>query len=171
MSAADPSVTCCFTGHRPDKLSEAQIDAVRWRLRAEIERAVRDGYTHFISGMSRGVDTYAAQIVLDIREEHPLIKLEAAVPCLTQADRWCEADRELYQSLLLRCDVVTCLSPAYTRNCMILRNDYMVKSASRIIAFYNGDPTGGTAVTVQMARRAGINIINLYESAEDCHEA
>ena len=74
----DRQLTCCFTGHRPEQIPPQHVDAIHWRLREQVERAVRDGYTHFISGMSRGIDLYAARIVLDIKEEHPSIRLEAA---------------------------------------------------------------------------------------------
>ena len=158
----DRQLTCCFTGHRPEQIPPQHVDAIHWRLREQIERAVRDGYTHFISGMSRGIDLYAARIVLDFKEEHPSIRLEAAVPCLGQSDRWSAEDRRVYSELLARCDVVTCLSRTYTKNCMILRNDYMVKHSARVIAYYNGSETGGTAATVKMAQRAGIELINIY---------
>lgn len=44
---------CCFTGHRPEKLniSEEQLCV---RLGLEIDRAIEDGFTTFISGMAKG---------------------------------------------------------------------------------------------------------------------
>ena len=44
---------CCFTGHRPEKLKipEEQLCV---RLGLEIDRAIEDGFTTFISGMAKG---------------------------------------------------------------------------------------------------------------------
>ena len=51
---------CCFTGHRPEKLKipEEQLCV---QLGLEIDRAIEDGFTTFISGMTKGVDICAAE--------------------------------------------------------------------------------------------------------------
>ena len=59
---------CCFTGHRPEKIGipeEMVIDL----LDKAISEAIRAGYSTFISGMARGVDIWAAEIVLVERLE------------------------------------------------------------------------------------------------------
>ena len=66
----DKSTTCCFTGHRPDKLpwGEDETDprclALKQRLAAALEDIYRDGVRHFICGMARGADLYFAEAVL-----------------------------------------------------------------------------------------------------------
>ena len=78
--------TCCFTGHRPDKLpwGEQEEDprclALKRKLADALERAFQDGYRHFISGMARGADLYFAEAVLKLRESYPEITLEGARP-------------------------------------------------------------------------------------------
>lgn len=47
--------TCCFTGHRPEKLNVPE-EIVISKLKDAIEDAYADGFTNYISGMSRGVD-------------------------------------------------------------------------------------------------------------------
>lgn len=46
---------CCFTGHRPEKLSRSEKE-IRAALQHEIKLAVQSGFTVFITGMARGVD-------------------------------------------------------------------------------------------------------------------
>ena len=58
----------CFTGHRPEKLTRSDR-AIRRDLEKEIRQAVADGLNVFITGMARGVDVWAAQIVLMLRDE------------------------------------------------------------------------------------------------------
>ena len=55
---------CCFTGHRPEKLGMSETD-VKKLLKAEIKKAIDFGYCVFVSGMSRGVDLWAAELVLE----------------------------------------------------------------------------------------------------------
>lgn len=58
----------CFTGHRPEKLRQPESVVVRG-LEAAIKDAISDGKNVFISGMTRGVDIWAAEIVLRLRDE------------------------------------------------------------------------------------------------------
>ena len=46
---------CCFTGHRPEKLSRSERE-VKADLRHKINLALKGGFTVFITGMARGVD-------------------------------------------------------------------------------------------------------------------
>ena len=100
MRVRGKPVSCCFTGHRPAKLpwgtdeSDERCLRLKARLREVIARAVEDGYTHFICGMAEGCDLYCAEAVLALRERHSEVTLEAAIPCPTQADGWCAAQRE-----------------------------------------------------------------------------
>ena len=58
---------CCFTGHRPEKLFLVDKEIIR-KLEREIELAIENGFTTFITGMGRGVDIWAAEIVLKLRK-------------------------------------------------------------------------------------------------------
>ncbi len=91
--------TCCFTGHRPQKLgygeNSIQCDELKNRLEELIiELIEKGGVTHFISGVALGVDTYAANIVMNLKLQYPGITLECAIPCENQAEKWIERDRD-----------------------------------------------------------------------------
>ena len=65
--------TCAFTGHRPKGLgypeSDGRCDALKRLLRLLVRRLIQEqSVTHFISGMAQGVDLYAAEIVLELKE-------------------------------------------------------------------------------------------------------
>ena len=158
---------CCFTGHRPQKLgfSENSIkcDELKSILKENIISLIKQGVTHFISGMAIGVDTYAAQIVLELKKEYPDIILECALPCETQASKWREVDRETYFNILEQCDIDTLLQTRYTNDCMMKRNMYMVDNSDYIIAVWNGKPSG-TGNTVEYANRKGKKIIEINPS-------
>ena len=154
--------TCCFTGHRPDKLpwytdeSDGRCAALKAEIAAAVERAYGAGCRHFICGMARGCDLYFCQAVLDLRERFPDVTVEAAVPCRTQADRWPAAERERRARLLDQCNLETMVQHEYDPGCMMRRNRYMVDRACRVIAVYNGIPRGGTARTLSYAMDEGL---------------
>lgn len=158
----DKEKTCCFTGHRPDKLPwrEDESDPRCRRLKGAIARAVEEacvsGYRRFITGMARGGDLYFAEAVLALRESEPDIVLECARPCETQADSWPDRERRRYQSILDRCDYETLVQHRYDRFCMMRRNQYMVDHSGLLIAVYNGVPKGGTYQTLLYAMKKGL---------------
>lgn len=59
--------TCCVTGHRD--LPQKEINHVKTALRREIDSAVADGFTRFMSGFADGVDQYFAEIVLEKKDK------------------------------------------------------------------------------------------------------
>ena len=158
-------VTCCFTGYRPEKLpwgtneSDPRCEALKVRLRHAIEAAIDEGYRHFICGMARGVDLYCCELLLELRKTQS-ITVEAAVPCLTQADNWPAAERHRYRRLLESCDVETLIQETFTQGCMQRRNRYMVDHASLLIAVFDGQE-GGTRRTIQYAMERGVDIVDI----------
>lgn len=158
----DRAHTCCFTGHRPDKLpwgtdeSDPRCSALQEQLTAALERAYEAGCRHFICGMARGSDLLFCRAALTLRERHGDVTVEGAVPCQTQTDGWPAAERELHQTLLDQCNFETMVQHHYDRSCMMRRNRYMVDRSCRIIAVYNGIPKGGTFRTLAYAMKENL---------------
>jgi uncharacterized phage-like protein YoqJ len=129
-------------------------------LDARLEAVYESGYRHFLCGMAIGCDMYFAEAVLALRQRHPDLVLEAAVPCDSQADRWNRPQREQYADLLGQCDLVTYVSHLYSPGCMMKRNQYMIDSSSLLLACFNGR-SSGTMSTILYAERQGVQTIIL----------
>ena len=158
--------TCCFTGHRPEKLpwsnneSDARCLKLKARLRDAVEIAYAEGKRHFICGMARGCDFYFAEIVLSLRSRFPDVTLEAAIPCTVQSASWSAFHRERWQRLVASCDRETVLQEKYTPDCMHRRNRYMVDNSSLVIAVYDGS-NGGTRRTLEYAIREKVPFVDI----------
>ena len=165
--------TCCFTGHRPDKLpwgeheQDHRCQALKLQLMKALEQAYGAGCRHFIVGMARGADLYFAEAVLALRERYGDVTLEAARPCETQADAWPLREKQRYMAILERCNYETLIQHHYDRGCMMRRNRYMVDRSSRIIAVYDGVPEGGTAQTLAYALKRGLETDILSVEGKD----
>ncbi|WP_297871515.1 SLOG family protein [uncultured Oscillibacter sp.] len=150
---------CAFTGHRPQKFpwgyneADARCIALKKALTTEITKLVDAGYTDFFSGMAEGTDTWAALAVLALKKENPALKLHCVLPCEGQADEWSASARELYFSILEQADEVVYVSRKYSKSCMLKRNRYLVDHTTCLLAVYNGEWRGGTAMTVRYARK------------------
>lgn len=143
--------TCCITGHReipPDKM-----DILRQRLKQEVEQAIADGYTCFLSGFAEGADLLFAEIVADKCRVCPSIQLEAVLPDRDRYNRlMAVADT---RALLDACAAVHVVSETGHAGVYHQRDRYMVDYSRRVIAVYDGRETGGTAYTVGYACRQG----------------
>lgn len=160
----DKEITCCFTGHRPSKLPWGQNEndprcvKVKQELASRLEGIYETGFRHFMCGMAIGCDMYFAEAVLNLRDRHPDVSLEAVIPCGTQPDRWAKPLRMRYTSLLDRCDSVKVLQIMYSRDCMMRRNKYMVDNSSLLLGCFMGIP-GGTMNTIVYAERSGLKVV------------
>ena len=160
-------ITCCFTGHRPQNLVsgfDERHDAclrVKKDLDRHVKEAAADGYRVFISGMAMGVDMWAAEAVLSLKQQVPAILLVCVLPCATQAARWSGLQRTRHAKILELCDDIVTMRPVYTRACMFERNREMIERSSRVIAVYDGRRRGGTCFTVNLARREGLEIVTI----------
>jgi len=147
----------CFTGHRPEKLTRFEW-LIKKDLEKEIRQAVADGMNVFISGMARGVDIWAAQIVLKMRKKNQDIKLICACPYNGFEQGWSEEWKQQYRDILAEADLVKYVCENYSRACFQIRNEWMVDHASRVIAVFNGEK-GGTKNTIDYAIRNAIEVI------------
>lgn len=151
---------CCFTGHRPEKLSISETEA-KTAVKKEIRLAIADGINVFITGMAPGVDIWAAEIVLELREQEDLpLKLIAASPHPGFENRWSLDWQKRYAAVMAKADLIKEVCTHYSRGCYQIRNEWMVDHSARVIAVWNGSPSG-TKNTIMYANRKGVPVINI----------
>ena len=162
----DRKHSCCFTGHRPQKLpwgfdeNDARCVELKRKLRAAIKFAIAHGKTMFYTGMAMGTDIWTAEIVLKLREElqGSGIRLVAVIPHSCQEAKYPDDLKQRYRQILSEADERIVLQEHYTDGCMQKRNRYMVDNSSMLIAVYSGDG-GGTGYTFDYAKDRGLQII------------
>ena len=153
---------CCFTGHRPEKLSVSESE-VKAALQKEIRLAIADGINVFITGMAPGVDIWAAEIVLELREQEDLpLKLIAASPHPGFENRWSIEWQKRYAAIMAKADFIKEVSAHYSRGCYQIRNEWMVNHSARVLAVWNGSPSG-TKNTIKYAQKVGVPVFNVLK--------
>lgn len=151
---------CCFTGHR--EIAPRQYFCVKYNLIKIVEQLYKQGVTEFYAGGALGFDTVAAQTVLAFKKEYSDIKLHLILPCKEQADKWPQTSKEIYNEILKQADDVTYVSEHYSKYCMQNRNRMLVDS-SGICVCYLEKNFGGTAYTVNYAKKKNLQIINIIK--------
>lgn len=154
---------CCFSGHRQEKLEEPEKQIKTW-LEEQIKSAIAAGFTTFISGCAMGVDIWAGQIVIRLRDEEKVkkgsssLRLIAATPWPGFSNRWNIDWQEQYSHLLRDADLVIPVSNRYSKDVFQKRNEWMVDHSCRLIVYYNG-AAGGTRDAIEYAEEKGIEVI------------
>ena len=169
--------SCSFTGHRPHKFpwkhneNDERCVALKSTLAEQIVTLTDAEVTDFYSGGADGVDCWAALIVLELKKTNPALKLHMILPHEGQADKWSDSAQERYHSILDQADSIEYVSHEYYDGCMLDRNHRLVECAGSLLTVYNGERHGGTAATIQYARKLGKRIIILnpatLEAVED----
>ena len=76
--------TCCFTGHRPQKLpwgfneNHPRCVEMKQKLSTQIEQAIENGYEIFWCGMALGFDMICAELVLELKKKYPRCQAQDA---------------------------------------------------------------------------------------------
>ena len=135
---------CGVTGHR--EIPAEYMEQAEQGLRCEIEKAIADGYTYFISGFADGADQLFAGIVLEKAKDNPALRLEAAIPYRNRYKRLVEDERT--RAMLEACAKVEVISEEWASNVYMKRNRYMVGQADGVIAVDDGRENGGTVSTI-----------------------
>lgn len=158
MSIVDINHACAFTGHRPEKLDASEEEVKTW-LEEKINDAINDGYTDFITGMQRGVDLWAAEILVNLKREGIPIRIIAACAFKGMENRWDNSWKKTYNHVLKFADEINTIGKYPGKAAFFLRDEWMVDHASRLIAVYTG-ASGGTKKTVDYARKKGIEVVS-----------
>ena len=150
---------CCFTGHRPEKLQRSEND-IRSELEREIRKAIHDNLIVFITGMSRGIDIEAAEIVIQIKKEGYPVRLICASPYPGFEKNWSQAWKRRYINVIQNADLVRYICSQYNKNCFQIRNEWLVNHSARVIAVFNGQPSG-TKNTIEYAMQQGVPVVHI----------
>lgn len=146
----------CFTGHRPEKLNDSE-ETIKKELRAEILNSINEGFNVFISGMARGVDIWAAEIIIELKNIGYDLKLICAIPYDGFESKWSKEWQIRYNNIICNSDLIRCISPKYSIECFQIRNEWMVNHSAKVIAVFNGEK-GGTYNTIKYATKENLRI-------------
>ena len=109
-------------------------------------------------------NTVAALSVLKLREMYPHVRLILVLPHSAQSKCWSKKDIAVYEDIKNRADKVVYISDEFTRDCVYRRNRRFINGSSMCICYLSREDSG-TEKTVRVARKEGLQIINIAEKA------
>ena len=152
--------SCFITGHRPNRFkfpeNDPRCDKIKSAIRNEIIRLYKDkGIRGVWVGGAAGVDTWAAEIVLELQkqEQYRDLELYVAIPFPEHGDTFAPQQKERYQRILKECTDSVVVCKAYRPDAYKQRDYYMVDHSTCGIAVYDLDRSirSGTGMTYNYA--------------------
>ena len=164
--------TCAITGHRPQRFKFKYNEhyklcaKIKKALSAEIKNLCQQGVRTFWVGGSMGVDTWAAEIILELKKQKGFedIQLCVALPFPAFKERFDAKQQTRLRDILLACDEQVILSEHESEKAYRIRNEYMVDHADVLVAVYDDDRSirSGTQMTVGYAKKKRLPIILIH---------
>ena len=170
----EPEKTCCFTGHRPEKLpkDEDEFTGLREITKDKITELIGKNVDTFITGMSRGFDLLAAEILvrdfaLKSPFDHKELRLFCSIPYMYQFDEMkTQEERLIYTEAMVCSENIFCFYLEKNDECYKVRNQFMVNYSDFLIGYLRNEKAKrtGSAMTYNMAKKAGKNVYITYEN-------
>jgi len=132
-----------------------------------IEKLVGMGVTEFRAGGAPGFDTIAALAVLEKKRKYPTLSLVLDLPCRDSCVGWGGLDKSVYNYVLSQADGIYYAEESYVQGCIMKRNRMLVDGADVCVAYCARD-NGGTAYTLDYAKRSGLKTVNVYDVILKC---
>lgn len=147
------------TGHRPERFA---TESERMGVRCALWAALSDlGPDMLLTGGARGADLWAAQWCVRYADEIGT-PLTVVLPFVGHTARWSDEDVKEYDRTMkdgYKCGVLSKIeflgSSSRKSAAYFKRNRYLVDNCDLLVAVYDGKPGGGTAYTVDYARKVG----------------
>lgn len=165
---------CAITGHRPTRFkwkykeNYSGCKRLKKRLGEQFEGLYREGVRHFYVGGALGVDLWAGEVLLRLKEQPGFEELELFIvlPFAGHDKLWDERSCQR-MAFLIRHSAQTVTLGQSGENAAALykrRNEYMVDHADILLAVYDNDKAirSGTGQTVHYAQRKGLPVILIH---------
>lgn len=177
----DKIACCCFTGHRPSRFcfkydeSADLCRGIKTALYVLAKKLYEEmDVKRFWCGGALGVDTWAAEAVLKLKEQYQGIELCLALPFPGYFKFWTKSSIERIQNIIEQSDGYEAVSPdvrpdaptKYTVPAYKRRNYFMVDQCHYLIAVFDQDKSkpirSGTLQTVNYAKKKKLQLFYIH---------
>ncbi|MED4126993.1 DUF1273 domain-containing protein [Shouchella miscanthi] len=127
---------------------------IKYVFKKRIIALIEEGVTWFITSGQLGVEQWAMDVVNELQEEYPHIKLGLLTPFEEQESKWNERLKELYHERLDKADFVDSISKRPYENPMQLKvkNDFLVQKTDGLLVLYDEEKEGSPLFYMKVAQ-------------------
>jgi uncharacterized phage-like protein YoqJ len=172
--------SCAIAGHSPQRFKFKYNEqaplcrAVKAAITEEVKTLYSKDVKLFYVGCAVGIDTWAAEIVLELRKQadYSGIELFCAMPFPGHAERFTAGQKRRYERILSQCTYKEVIGREHSPVSYKRLNYFMVDKSQYLIAVYDQDKSerSGLVQTVNYAVKKNLQITYIHpDTAEITH--
>ena len=164
--------SCAITGHNPQRFKFKYNEEsplcrkIKTAITEQIKAAYSKGVRLFYVGCAVGVDTWAAEIIIDMKKQadYSDIELFCAVPFPEHADKFTEGQKKRSGNILYQCTQKETINRHYSPTAYKRLNYFLVDKSQYLIAVYDQDKSdrSGLVQTVNYAMKNNLHITYIH---------
>lgn len=137
------------TGYKPMELGifsdkHPGVSIIKRALASRMLSFVEEGTEWFVTSGASGVELWASEVVISLREQYPQVKLSILTPFLEQESRWPDHAKEQYYQVLNQADHVASITnrPYESPTQLKLKNEFIVQKSDGLLVVYDEESRG-----------------------------
>lgn len=120
------------------------IQIIKTAIEKQLRALIEEGLEWVIIGGQHGVELWGAEVVLDLKEEFPNLKLGVLTPFLEQEKNWKEERKEQYERIMAEADFVEAVSkkPYMAPWQFKARDEFSLHNTEALLLVYDEEKEG-----------------------------
>jgi uncharacterized phage-like protein YoqJ len=159
-------------------LKHPGIEIIKKAIKRQITSLLDEGLEWIIVSGQWGVELWAAEAVLELRETHTNLQLAVITPFLEQEENWNEEKKALYENIIKKADYVNSVTKSkYSGPWQFAeKNKFLLRNSDGMILVYDEENEGSPKYIKKQAVQRGlsthypiisINAFDLQSIADD----
>ena len=149
-----------ITGYRPHELGifndkHPGVPIIKKALENQLRILIEDGLEWIVISGQQGVETWAAQVVLELKNEYPAIKYSIITAFLEQEKNWNEHKQETYMHIVRKADFVTSVTkrPYEAPWQFIEKDKFIIDNTDAALLVYDEENEGSPKYVLHLIQK------------------
>lgn len=136
------------------KQSHPAVQYIKLALLKQLTTLVEEGLEWVVISGQPGVELWAAEVVFELQQYLPDLKLSVLTPFLNQEDKWSESNKEWYESVLVQADYVDSITKRpYEKPWQLkMANKFFVHKSDVLVLLYDDEKEGSPRFILEAAK-------------------
>lgn len=138
-----------ITGYKPHELGvfndqHPGVNIIKKALNGHLLSMLDEGLEWVIVSGQLGVETWALDVVIELKEVYPQLKYAIITPFLDQEKNWNDTKKEKYQSLLTKADFqISVTKKSYEGPWQFIeKNKFVIRNSDGLLLVYDAENEG-----------------------------
>jgi uncharacterized phage-like protein YoqJ len=149
-----------ITGYKPYELGifhpqHQAISLIKKAIEKRLIPFIEEGLEWVIISGQLGVELWAAEVVLDLKNVYQHLQLAVLTPFLNQEENWSEENKEYYEFILSQADFVDSITKRKYENPgqFRLKNQFIVEKSDGLLIVYDNEKEGSPKYMLDTAKK------------------